>query len=169
LSRAHLGYATHSADEHRARIFAAAHRMKEQRSYFRLAGHCTRCHEPFDANATAFMASESVIRPGNGGLTRLETVPVCAACVTDNEQADATLARRCKGCGLAMRVQRRLLRRRYEITCSDRCAQRGRRLRRREKKRMCTTCGTEFKTTRAHAECCSGACRQKKYRAAMSA
>jgi hypothetical protein len=144
--------------------------MKGQRSYFKLAGHCTRCHEPFDANALAFMASERVAWTGNGGRTRTETVPVCAACVTRKERAEATLARTCKGCGLAMRVQWQLLRRRYEFTCSDRCAQRRRRLRRREeKKRTCVTCGSEFKTTRAHSKCCSGACRQKKYRAAKSA
>jgi len=146
-------------------------RMREQRSYFKLAGHCTRCHEPFDGNATAFMVSESVIWhvPGTGGLTRPETVPACAACVTDKEQADATLALTCKGCGLPMRAQWHLLWRRHGLTCSDRCAQRCRRLRRPEKKRTCATCGLEFKTTRAHAQCCSGACRQKKYRAAMSA
>jgi hypothetical protein len=55
-------------------IRAGSRLMKERRSYYKLAGHCTRCHEPFGGNATAFMVSESVIWQvlGTGGL------PVCA-------------------------------------------------------------------------------------------
>jgi hypothetical protein len=48
--------------------------MKEERPYFKLVGHSTRGHGQFDGNATAFMASESVLWqvPGAGGLTRPE-------------------------------------------------------------------------------------------------
>src|SRR6201990_1423335 len=140
--------------------------MKVLPSYFKLAGRCTRCHGPFDGNTTAFMVSESVVWQvtGAGGFTSPVPVPVCAACATDKEQADATLGLTCKGCGLAMRARWHLLWRRHGLTCSDRCEQRCRRLRRREKKRTCATCVLEFKTTRTHAKCCSSACRQKKYR-----
>jgi hypothetical protein len=94
---------------------------------------------------------------------------VRAACVTDKEHGNATLAVTCKGCGLAMRAHWHLLWRKRELTCSGRCDQRMRRLRHREKKQTCATCGSEFKTTRAHARFCSGACRQKAYRATKSA
>jgi hypothetical protein len=145
-------------------IRAGSRSMKERRSYYKLAGHCTRCHEPFGGNATAFMVSESVIWQvlGAGGL------PVCAACLTDKEHGHATLAVTCNGCGLAMRAHWHLLWRKRELTCSGRCDQRMRRRRHRDKKQTCATCGLEFKTTRAHAKFCSGACRQKAYRATKS-
>jgi hypothetical protein len=144
--------------------------MRARRVYFKLAGHCTRCHKPF-GDATAFMVMENVSWqvPGYEGAARPETVAVCAACATDKEQLDATLALTCKGCGLAMRAQWHLLWRKHGLTCSGRCARRRYRGRRREKTRACATCGSEFKTTRVHARCCSNACRQKKYYAAKAA
>jgi hypothetical protein len=143
--------------------------MDDPRSYFKLAGHCTRCGDPFGGNhATAFMVREYVVWQVLGGIAALcqyETAPVCEACVTVKEQANATVATTCKGCGLPMLAPEW----RIKQTCSTRCAQRELRLRLRHKKRMCATCGLKFETTRTDAKFCSGACRKMAYRAATAA
>jgi hypothetical protein len=136
---------------------------EDRRFYWVQAGHCTRCEEPFSGNrATAFMVAEYVCWQvlGDWALCQHETVPVCDACVTPKEQAAATRSIACKGCGMPM-----LTREQWQgVTCSERCAQRERRLRNRHKSRVCVTCGLRFKTTRTDAKFCSGACRQKAYR-----
>jgi hypothetical protein len=138
--------------------------------YFKQAGRCTRCKEPFGGNrVTAFMVSETIAWTvlGGGGyqmaLTQREIVPVCEACATVSEQAAAARSVNCKGCGMPM------LTREYwrGVTCSSRCAQRWLRLRRREKRRICQACGLQFKTARTDAKFCAGACRQKAHRRAL--
>ena len=55
------------------------------KAYFKNAGHCTRCEEPFGGNATAYMVREyvvwSTIWGGQLNLCQYETIPVCDACL----------------------------------------------------------------------------------------
>jgi hypothetical protein len=158
--------------------------------YFKKSGYCTRCGEPFGGNATAYMVRELVVwafrpmraeelysyRNAHGGdpddptvrLEQRETVPVCDACVTEAELADATIDATCGGCGQRMRLSQwpyphwGVSRCR---SCSDRCAQRARRRQRRaELRAVCAVCNETFSPRRADARFCSDACRQKAYR-----
>ena len=93
-------------------------------------------------------------------LTQWEIAPVCAACVTPAEEADATVERVCEGCGLTMRSRFR------GRTCSARCAMRASRARRRRFRPMnrCIVCGASFKPKRSESVYCSSACKQRAYR-----
>jgi len=57
--------------------------------YFKQAGHCTRCREPFGHNATAYMVREKVAWRvlSYVAFTQWETAPVCDACVCVSEHA----------------------------------------------------------------------------------
>jgi hypothetical protein len=64
--------------------------------YFKHSGHCTRCDEPFGGNATAYMVREHVawtVLSDRIALTHPQTVPVCDACVTARELANANQRR----------------------------------------------------------------------------
>ena len=91
--------------------------------FFKRAGHCTRCKQPFGGNrATAYMVRETVawcVYVGGLALTQEEMCPVCDACVTPSEEAKATHESVCKGCGQAMRSADTVR------TCSNRCALRS--------------------------------------------
>jgi hypothetical protein len=137
--------------------------------YFRHAGCCTRCEEPFGGNrATAYMVRETIAWDVLGewaALTQRETVPVCAACVTPDEEARSTVEETCVGCGLAMRSRFGFLR-----VCSNRCYQRELRARRRERARgWCASCGKSFKPKRKDGRYCSPACKQRAYRSRLAA
>ena len=56
---------------------------------------------PFGDNATAYMVRELVVWTmwGDFPCTQHETVPVCDACATVREAAEATVDATCKGCG----------------------------------------------------------------------
>jgi hypothetical protein len=161
--------------------FAYPYRMRDGPAYCYppKGGHCAYCGEPFGGNrTTAFMARASIVvaliglYPRQFPIARRGFVPVCDACVTPGEMLAATREITCKGCGLAMRAPERKAGRPDLTTCSDRCAQRVRRLRRRQKRRTCATCGLQFKTTRSDARFCGAACKQKAFRrraAAVSA
>jgi hypothetical protein len=135
--------------------------------FFKQAGRCTRCGEPFaDNRAIAFMVSEMVAwsvmgPPGDEtALTQRETVPVCSACVTPREEAAATRETTCAGCGQAMRSALAVR------TCCSRCYQRELRARWRDRARgFCAACGQSFKPKRADARYCSPACKQRAWRA----
>jgi hypothetical protein len=94
----------------------------DERVYFKRAGQCTRCEEPFGGNrATAFMVRERVAWRVLGdrlALCQNERAPVCDACVTVREQAGATRAINCKGCGLPMLTPEWW----RGVACSTRCA-----------------------------------------------
>jgi hypothetical protein len=132
--------------------------------YFKNAGHCTRCDEPFGGNATAYMVREDVawtVLDGYTALTQQETVPVCDACVTAQELAKATIDATCVGCGQRMRLNIHW----RKATCSNRCEQRERRKRYRAQVRnLCTICFKTFQPKRGDAKFCSSACRQRAYR-----
>lgn len=135
-------------------------------AYFKLAGHCTRCHAEFSAEAAAFMVRENVVWQtlGEGefsvAISNQETVPVCEPCTTVKEQAADRTEITCGGCGQRMLVGRDWRTRH----CSDRCAQRVRRKIRRFKNATCAVCKTAFKPARSDAKFCSSQCRQWSYR-----
>ena len=139
-----------------------------KRGYFKNAGHCTRCGEPFGGNATAYMVRERIIwrwhgdgHPMDGIFWQFETVPVCDPCVTEAERENAAADTACEGCGQRMRCHK------YDprTVCSDRCAQRVRRRRHRASVRaVCTVCNETFTPKRGDARCCSNTCRQRAYR-----
>jgi hypothetical protein len=142
-------------------------------SYFKThGGHCTRCDEPFGDNATAYMVLEHVVwAVGISGIafTQRETVPVCDACVTEKELANATEDATCAGCGQRMKLSqygRRMKLRYRQATCSNRCEQRERRKRDRLSLwSICAICKTTFRPKRrGDAKFCSSACRQRAYR-----
>ena len=95
------------------------------------------------------------------GLSQMETVAVCAKCLTVTEQMQSTEAGPCGGCGhrlmLATKPKYRDGRQYAFTACCNRCAQRIRRL-------ICTLCGTKFAAVRADASLCSSACKQRGYR-----
>ena len=142
-------------------------RPPKPKAYFKNAGHCTRCEEPFGGNATAYMVREyvvwSTIWGGQLNLCQYETIPVCDACLKPNEQERTTIDATCKGCGQRMRLSELWPAR----VCSNRCAQRDRRKRRRMAARTrCGVCRTIFTPRRRDAKFCSVACKQRAYRRA---
>ena len=129
--------------------------------YFKRAGHCARCAQPFGDRTTAYMAAEIfVVRESAGAAVRRREIAfVCAGCVTPGEAAEATVANVCEGCGQLMQSPVAV------AICSDRCAQRARRARRRrEGRQVCAGCGKAFVPGRAGARFCENACRQSAYR-----
>jgi len=142
-------------------------RPPKPKAYFKNAGHCTRCEEPFGGNATAYMVREyvvwSTIWGGQLNLCQYETIPVCDACLKPNEQERTTIDATCKGCEQRMRLSELWPAR----VCSNRCAQRDRRKRRRMAARTrCSVCRTIFTQRRRDAKFCSVACKQRAYRRA---
>jgi hypothetical protein len=90
---------------------------------------------------------------------RREVALVCAGCVTPGEAAEATVASVCEGCGQLMMSPV------VVATCSDRCAQRERRARRRQSRRLfCANCGDVATGLNRDAKFCSARCRQAAYR-----
>jgi hypothetical protein len=93
--------------------------------HYKQAGCCTRCGEPFTGTrATAYIVAETVAwsrawEHAGFAAPRREIVPVCAPCVTPEEEAEATHEVACAGCGQAMRSRLKFLR-----VCSNRCYQR---------------------------------------------
>jgi hypothetical protein len=132
--------------------------------YIKNAGHCTRCGDRFGDNATAYMVREKVAWTVRGDIafTQREIVAVCDACVTLDEQERCTEHVTCKGCGQRMMSQFPGAR----PICSNRCAQRELRSRRRAAAPLafCKTCGTSFRRSRVDVKYCSSACRQAAYR-----
>lgn len=134
------------------------------------ADHCTRCRKPFKANAIRFMVQEHVVCEviqETLAITRTETVPVCKACVTIEEQTRSTSEAICECCGVPMLMSEHKRSRLYHVTCSNRCAQRERRQRKyryRPHQQTCVVCKMPFHPTRANAEYCSNACRQRAHR-----
>jgi hypothetical protein len=131
--------------------------------HYKQAGCCTRCGEPFTgAQATAYIVAETVASSrawehAGFAAPRREIVPVCANCVTPEEEAQATHEVACAGCGQAMRSRLKFLR-----VCSSRCYQRDlRALRRARARSCCQVCGQSFKPKPADA---STACNQRAYR-----
>jgi hypothetical protein len=126
------------------------------------AGHCTRCTHPFVDRTTAYMVADHfrVTSAGiRGAVMRREIALVCDGCVTPGEEAKATVASVCEGCGQLM------LSRVAEATCSNRCAQRERRARRRQSRRLfCASCGDVATGRNRNAKFCSNRCRQKSHR-----
>ena len=137
--------------------------------YFRQAGSCTRCEEAFGGNAAAYMVREKVVWTviGDMGLTQIETVPVCDACVTGPELENATDDAACAGCGQRLRLSAHW----PKPVCSNRCEQRDRRKRRRARRpaTRCSICEAFFVPKRNDAKFCSNACRQRAYRQSASA
>jgi hypothetical protein len=128
--------------------------------YFKRAGHCTRCAQPFGDRTTAYMVAEiwRARESAGAAVMRREITLVCAGCVTPGEAAEATVASVCEGCGQLMLSPVAV------ATCSDRGAQRERRARRRRARRQfCPVCYEAFLARRA-AQYCSNACRQRGYR-----
>jgi hypothetical protein len=138
------------------------------------ADHCTRCRKLFKASAVRFMVQEHVVCEVLKGMVvaRGETVPVCKACVTIEEQTRSTRKAVCECRGVPMLMsehrRNRFFAGNIHIACSKRCAQRERRKRRSKYRyrpqRTCPTCNVRFQPTRADAEYCSNACRQRAYR-----
>ncbi len=134
-------------------------------------GHCTRCETPFAGNSpVAFMVWERIawatyLGDWNVALTQRECVPVCAACLTDDEQAKERRDATCGGCGLPMRFGTFEDHRRT-VSCSARCDQRVARKRKQARRlsRQCPQCSTPFRPARADARFCSAACKQAAYR-----
>ena len=145
--------------------------MDAKAVYIKYTDHCTRCHQPIADDAVMFMVRETIawqIISGEGAdaipITNVETVPVCERCLSVKEQAEYRHDVKCLGCSHRMSITT------YNPArvCSDRCAQRVRRRRRRIKNVKCTVCKTDFKTARADARFCSGQCRQWAYRLRQS-
>jgi hypothetical protein len=154
--------------------------------YFKRSGHCTRCEERFDVDATVFMVREILIMGAcsTGARSYLRTtVAVCEKCLTDEEQEKLRLLlmtspnpkrqlhieTTCGGCGQRiMTVAKPRKGQRWPVrVCSDRCAQR---IRRRPAgkwlvERKCQ-CGELFMPKRSDAIYCSAACKQRAYRGA---
>src|SRR6516165_9586712 len=89
--------------------------------YFKQAGHCTRCREPFGHNATAYMVREKVAWRvlSYVAFTQWETAPVCDACVCVSEHAVLAHDTTCAGCGQRMRVG--VIGYTVATVCSNRC------------------------------------------------
>jgi hypothetical protein len=134
-------------------------------TYFKNAGHCTRCGEPFITDTSVYMVREEVAWAvyGDTAFTQQETVPVCAGCATVKEQAHAVVSLECQGCRQRMLAYDSFQR---IVICSDRCAQRLRRKLRRENRepQTCSICKLSFQPKRSDARFCSNACRQWAYR-----
>jgi len=139
-------------------------------AYFKRAGHCTRCHTAFGANATVYMVMEHVVYaligpPGDElAVGQHQTVPVCEKCLTVREQPHSGVrfeTMTCGGCGCRMAFDSKL----RVSACSERCAQR---IRRGRKQRMGTDrtcqCGKAFTPARSDSLFCSVACKQRAYR-----
>jgi hypothetical protein len=133
------------------------------------AGYCTRCGEPFAADAELFMVRETIAWSfyTTFVLTQPERVAVCSGCVSAAEMAAATITSVCAGCGhrLIYPAERRL---RMPQTCSPACAQRVRRQLHRPKRLTCQICRKSFTSARRDARFCSNACRQWHYRRART-
>jgi hypothetical protein len=130
------------------------------------ADHCTRCRKPFEQSAVRFMVRQRIVFEviQNTPIYRGEVVPVCEACITTKERADAIREITCKSCGCSMLTASRW----QGTTCSSRCAQRVRRGRQRRlrpmRQRPCAVCGELFTAKRSDARLCSVACKQRAYR-----
>jgi hypothetical protein len=113
-------------------------------------GHCSRCAT---ALGEAFMLSSPC-------WPTKRTVPVCSACVTDNEAATITTSRICKACGLTMHGANTW----KSHFCSTGCRERVDRARRpKAPLRQCRECGTQF-VGKANALFCSIKCRVHDFR-----
>ena len=144
-------------------------------AFFKKTDHCTRCHAPL-GERIAFMVREEVYwqiwgPPDNEtGFFQTETVPVCKACLTVEEDTRPNWRQRtCSGCGRKMVViscwRGHHWRGQY---CSARCQARDRRKRDRIKNLVCTVCKARFRSSRKDARFCSDACRQLAYRQRLS-
>jgi hypothetical protein len=145
--------------------------------YWKTAGHCTRCSQPFAPDALMHIVVERAIRTilgGEGGLViyNKEASPVCDTCLEPREQAPPWVDRTCGGCSHAMRFyhqpsrSRRHPGHRARVWCSSRCEQRVRRAWRKVVvEKSCATCNKPFFPARRDAAYCSNACRQWNYRA----
>ncbi len=133
---------------------------------------CQRCKHQFVGGARLFMVVEKVIWACYTAfnLYQPEWVPVCAECLSADEQKWSWRERDCRGCERQMSIPSSRSSLPYEkraipCVCSSRCYQRIRRKERREWLRYpCKMCGKAFKPARADARYCSSACRQWAYR-----
>jgi hypothetical protein len=131
--------------------------------YQERAGHCTRCWEKFGGNLTAYMVWERTVWEaiGESCIHQDKWTPVCDACASPKELAATTKHATCAGCGQRLMVCPNAA----ISTCSNRCAQRRRRARRRTAARaVCDACNLVFTPKRSDARFCSDACRQRAYR-----
>jgi hypothetical protein len=146
--------------------------------FLEIAGRCTRCHHAL--HDSAFMVRERVVAEirynaaGHGFMLHdYRRVPVCEACVTDDELERVSHKVTCKGCGLRLSIPRQRVnkltslnggRRLVRAECSNACFRRVLRKRRRMKGCSCT-CGVIFmSSSRRDAKFCSSACREAAYR-----
>jgi hypothetical protein len=144
-------------------------------TYYKQAGHCTRCEAAFGADATIFMVRESVVwevHADGGGFAQEETVAVCEKCLKPQEQGQNHLDMICGGCGRRMILAAKKHNGQWRVSaCSDRCDQRvrrkrGRELRMRWRRQRTCQCGQAFMPKRSDAIYCSTACKQRAYRRA---
>jgi hypothetical protein len=130
------------------------------------AGHCWRCGAPFALGKTITMArARFLFRSSRDGQIRryLEARwgSFCPSCTSQDERDSAPERVICEGCSQPLATPAVDLR-----VCSDRCAQRWRRRRKRARRPFvaCDGCAKRFRPDRHDARFCSNACRQSAYR-----
>jgi hypothetical protein len=73
--------------------------------FFKETDHCTRCHTPLGEEIVFMVRQDDVVwqiiglRDSALALTQTETVPVCKACLTVEEDTKPWRERICSGCG----------------------------------------------------------------------
>lgn len=137
--------------------------MDNGNAYRAVPGRCTRCTGQL--NDSAIIVRERVYWTASYMPVQfwsVQHVPVCSACASPSEAAQATRSIVCAGCGMMMETPLRWRGRH----CSERCEQRVRRLRHAAMapQRRCVVCDVRF-PGRADAVFCSAACKQRDYRA----
>ena len=147
-------------------------------TYFLRDDHCTRCEQPFGGNRiVAHMVWDQAADGNCYGpddlddleatrfIVKFQMVPVCDACVTDEERVRLDADVVCAGCDRPMRIERFHWSRRCRYICASRCEARARRRHRRAAmSARCEACKKTFTLKRADAKFCSNACRQQAYR-----
>lgn len=138
------------------------------------AGHCWRCREPYVAGEliTPVYGCFLFRSPINGRVHRYREQwgTMCPHRTTEAELARAPRRVNCHSCGQPLATPPSIRQKMGfpfgPLVCSDRCAQRWRRRRQVERRRLpvCDGCGGAFQPSRGDARFCTKACGQSAYR-----